>query len=74
MKVKSTIKPKGIETDEYSVYINTDITETVCNGMTMYEYSQQRYDKDEYIRYLNEQLTNMQLALVEMYEGGIQDG
>lgn len=74
MKVKSTIKPKGIQTDEYSVYINTDITETVCNVMTMYEYSQQRYDKDEYIRYLNEQLTNMQLALVEMYEGGIQDG
>lgn len=73
MKVQGTVKPKSIESDEYHVYINTDINE--LNGM--YSYEQNTYSKDEYIAYLTEQLTNAQLALVEMYEntnGGEDNG
>lgn len=74
MKVQGTVKPKSIESDEYHVYINTDIKE-LENGM--YSYEQDTYSKDEYIAYLTEQLTNAQLALVEMYEntnGGEANG
>lgn len=77
MKVKSTVRPLPLMTDEYSVYINTNIIESqVGDETTMYEYEQQRYSKDEYMLYLNEQLTNAQLALVEMYEsrGGDSNG
>lgn len=73
MNVNSTIKPKSIESDEYHVYINTYIKESK-NGM--YSYEQVAYTKDEYMAYLTEQLTNAQLALVEMYEnnGGSENG
>lgn len=80
--VRSTVKPDEVEIDEYSVWINTNITEIQVqseNGSYTdieYEYNQVRYTKDEYIKLIDErnttlesQLTDTQLALCEIYEG-----
>lgn len=78
--VRSTVKPDEVEIDEYSVWINTNITEIQVqseNGSyTEYEFNQVRYTKDEYIKLIDErnttlesQLTDTQLALCEIYEG-----
>ena len=53
--VRSTIKPEPVRTDEYSVYVNTDIQEVSVSDEddsihTEYEYKQIRYTKDEYIQ------------------------
>ena len=77
--VQSTIKPKEIEIDEYSVWVNKDISEisvTDENGShTEYEYNQTQYSKDEYIRLMSEQnktleneLTDTQIALCDIFE------
>jgi hypothetical protein len=79
-KVRGTVKPDEVEIDEYSVWINTNITEIQVqseNGSyTEYEFNQVRYTKDEYIKMIDErnttleaQLTDTQLALCEIYEG-----
>lgn len=78
--VRSTVKPNKIEIDEYSVWVNSDITEievqSEVESHTEYEYNQVRYTKDEYIKLIDErnttlesQLTDTQLALCEIYEG-----
>ena len=78
--VRSTVKPNKIEIDEYSVWVNSDITEIVVQSEveshTEYEFNQIRYTKDEYIKLIDErnttlesQLTDTQLALCEIYEG-----
>lgn len=78
--VRSTIKPNKVEIDEYSVWVNSDITEIVVQSEdeshTEYEFNQLRYTKDEYIKLIDErnttlesQLTDTQLALCEIYEG-----
>lgn len=77
--VKSTVKPEPIKLDEYSVYVNTDIQpiEEEVEGKVFIEYSYHmiQYDKDEYLKMqiavnaeLEEQITNTQLALCELYE------
>lgn len=79
-KVRSTVKPDEVEIDEYSVWVNSDITEIVVQSEdethTEYEFNQVRYTKDEYIKLIDErnttlesQLTDTQLALCEIYEG-----
>lgn len=79
-KVRSTVKPDKVEIDEYSVWINTNITEIQVQSEdeshTEYEFNQLRYTKDEYIKMIDErnstlesQLTDTQLALCEIYEG-----
>lgn len=78
--VRSTVKPDAVEIDEYSVWVNTNITEIVVQSEdkthTEYEFNQVRYTKDEYIKLIDErnttlesQLTDTQLALCEIYEG-----
>lgn len=78
--VRSTVKPDKVEIDEYSVWVNSDITEIVVQSEdkshTEYEFNQVRYTKDEYIKLIDEQnttlesqLTDTQLALCEIYEG-----
>lgn len=78
--VRSTVKPNKVEIDEYSVWVNSDITEIVVQSEdeshTEYEFNQLRYTKDEYIKMIDErnttlesQLTDTQLALCEIYEG-----
>lgn len=77
--VQSTIRPKEIEIDEYSVWVSKDIKEiTVIDEIgshTEYEYNQIQYSKDEYIRLMSEQnkaleneLTDTQIALCDIYE------
>jgi hypothetical protein len=79
-KVKSTEKPESLVVDEYSVWVNTDIQEISENigediEFVGYEYNQVQYDKNEYIRLqaeenatLQEQVTDTQIALCEVYE------
>ncbi len=78
-RVQSTIKPKEIEIDEYSVWENTNISEITVtdeNGEhTEYEFSQTQYSKNEYIKFLQnnnkeleDKLTDTQLALCDVYE------
>lgn len=78
--VKSTIKPAPLEIDDFSVWENTDIQEISENVGTEsefvgYRYRMKQYSKDEYIlekaaenAVLSEQITDMQLALCEVYE------
>lgn len=69
--VQSGVKPEEKVVDEYSVWVNTDITQT-SDG---FEYRMVQYTKDEYIRLMDEkntelesQLTDTQLALCDVYE------
>lgn len=55
-----------------TVYVHTDIVEV---GDGLYQYHEIQYDKDEYIKLMSEknkslenQLTDTQLALCEVYE------
>ena len=79
MIVQSTIKPKEIEIDAYSVWVNSDVKEISVTdehgAHTEYEYNQTQYSKDEYITLMSEQnkaledkLTDTQLAICEVYE------
>ena len=80
-KVRSTIKPERLEIDEYSVWISDNVEEIevedeIINdkGKTekvktkMYEYDLVQYTKDEYILMQSSQMTDVELALVEIYE------
>ena len=69
--VKSTVRPEAKVIDEYSVWVNTDISE-INDG---WEYHMVQYTKDEYIKLmvdksaaLEEQLTDTQIALCDVYE------
>lgn len=81
-KVTSFVKPEPKVIDKYSVWINTDIKEISTTMIekpeevvTLYQYNQVQYDKDEYIGMIDDknamleaQVTDTQLALVEVYE------
>ena len=80
-KTRSTVKPDEMVTDEFSVWIHTDIKEVnepgTDNqaGFTGYEFNMVQYDKDEYILMMSKknaslesQLTDTQVALTEVYE------
>ena len=72
-RIRSTVKPESLELDEYSAYVNTDITEIKVEidgeTHTEFEFNQVRYTKDELITQQAQQLTDTQLALCEIYEG-----
>lgn len=72
-RIRSTVRPEPLELDEYSAYVNTDITEVTVDidgeTHTEYEYNQVRYTKDELITQQAQQITDTQLALCEIYEG-----
>lgn len=79
-KVRSTVKPESIVIDDFSVWQHTDIQEVSENvgeenEFVGYEFQMVQYTKDEFIleqaaanQTLTEQVTNTQLALVEIYE------
>lgn len=79
-KVRSTIKPESIVIDEFSVWQHTNIqpvSENVGkeNEFVGFEYEMIQYDKDEFIsnqaaenEVLQQQITDTQLALCEVYE------
>lgn len=60
-----------------TVYVHTDIQQVPdAEGNMVWQYHEVQYDKDEYIKLLSEkndsleqQLTDTQLALCEIYEG-----
>lgn len=68
MRIRSTKKPESIQTDENNVYVNSNITEREIHGMHIYIYDQKIYGKDEYIAMMSGELTNVQLALIGLYE------
>lgn len=47
--VQSTVKPKPLVIDDYSVYENTKIAEISTEEFNGYQYEQTIYSKDEYI-------------------------
>ena len=49
--VESSVKPEEKVVDEYSVWVNTDITQTTDG----WEYHMVQYSKDEYIKLMDEQ-------------------
>ncbi|MPM28493.1 hypothetical protein SDC9_75019 [bioreactor metagenome] len=79
-KVRSTIQPEPMVVDEVNVWVHSNIVqvEEVVGEQTFigFEYDMIQYEKDEYIKIMAEknqsleaQLTDTQLALVEIYEG-----
>ena len=77
--VKSAVKPDEKVVDDYSVWLATDITENTISDddgeRTEFEYHLIQCTKDEYIKLideknaeLEEQLTDTQLALCDVYE------
>ena len=79
--VRSTQRPEEIVIDDYNVTVSTDITEIDVPetdeeaAHTEYAYHMRRYEKDEYIKLMGErsaelenQLTDTQIALCEVYE------
>lgn len=82
-RIRSTVIPENKAVDDYSVWINTNIQEIQVTDEqgthTEYEYHQVQYSKDEYIKMiddkndnLEQQLTDTQLALCDVYEMIIQ--
>ena len=71
-KQRSTVKPEPMVFDENSVWVYSNIThveETVGEEVfSGWEFNMVQYTKDEYISKLDNQLTDTQLALVEVYE------
>lgn len=71
-KQRSTVKPEPMVLDESSVWVYSNITpveETVGEEtFSGWEFNMVQYTKDEYISLLDKQLTDTQLALVEVYE------
>ena len=78
---RSTVKPEDVEITESRVFSYEDITEIKVKDaesddeVTMYEFTLTEYDKDEYIRIqaeknasLEEQMTQTQVALCDVYE------
>ena len=79
-KTRSTEKPEHIVVDDYSVWVHTDIKEILENigeenEFVGYEFNMIQYDKNEFIKAqtsenaeLSQQITDIQLALCEVYE------
>lgn len=78
-RIRSTVKPEEKVVDEFSVWVNTDVQEVQVTddqgNHTEYEFHQVQYDKDEFIKViddknaeLEQQITDTQLALCDVYE------
>lgn len=76
---RSTVEPKSLEITETKVFVATDIHQVTVNmedqEVQEYEFNLVEYDKDEYIKLisdknseLEENLTNTQMALCDVYE------
>ena len=72
-KVRANEQPEEIVIDESSVWIAENVTTVIVpdedgQSHTEYEYDLKQYDKDEYIHSMDEQLTDAQMALCDLYE------
>jgi len=80
-RTRSTVRPEEKVIDEFSVWVASDIEEVSeagvgdQEGFTGFEYNLIQYDKDEYIKLMDEknasleqQMTDTQIALCDVYE------
>lgn len=72
-KVRATQAPENIVIDEFSVWVADNVTTVTVpdeDGQTHteYEFDLKQYGKDEYIHSMDEQLTDAQMALCDLYE------
>lgn len=67
-KVRSTVPPIPLKIDEQSVWVSRNVTAVDSENGIEYEYDLLHYTKDEYIRLLDNQVTDTQVALVELFE------
>ena len=76
---RSTVKPEDVEITESKVFVATDIEQVTLNmdeqEVQEYQFNLVEYDKDEYIKIISEknkeleqQMTDTQLALCDVYE------
>lgn len=73
LKTQSNIEPLRIKSDENSVWVALNIVQKEITHEetieTIWEYDLYQYTKDEYIKELDRQVTDLQLAIVELYGG-----
>lgn len=74
-RVRSTVRPKPVVIDDFSVWIHKNITEISENlgeenEFIGYEYNMTQYDKNEFILKLVEELEVTQEALLEVILNG----
>lgn len=80
-RTRSTVRPEEKVIDEFSVWVASDIEEVSepgiddQEGFIGFEYNLVQYDKDEYIKMIDEknasleqQMTDTQIALCDVYE------
>lgn len=72
-KVRATKAPENIVIDECSVWVSDNVRSVTVpdedgQSHTEYEFDLKQYGKDEYIHSMDEQLTDAQLALCDLYE------
>lgn len=76
---RSAVEPKAVEITESKVFVATDIEQVTVTmdeqEVQEYQFNLLEYDKDEYIKIISEkneeleqQMTDTQLALCDVYE------
>ena len=71
-KTQSVVMPEAVEITETKVFVasNIETVEQVIDGVsvTLYEVDYTESEKDEYIKALEAEVTETQLALCDVYE------
>lgn len=73
-KVRSNVQPKAVEIDEYSVWVASNITPVQEAGIdeqpgfTGYEYDLVQYDKDEYIKMMDDKNASLEAQMESTQE------
>lgn len=70
---RSAVEPQPKVVDDYSVWISDNIhtvtvTDEEGNEREEFEYDLTQYDKDEYIRLMDDRTDDAEMAIVELYE------
>ena len=70
---RSAVEPQPKVVDDYSVWISDNIhtitvTDEEGNEREEFEYDLTQYDKDEYIRLMDDRTDDVEMAIVELYE------
>lgn len=70
---RSAVEPQSKVVDEFSVWIADNIhtvtmTDEDGNEREEYEYDLTQYDKDEYIKLIDDRNDDIEMAIVELYE------
>lgn len=79
--VQSGETPQKVRILSDKVLVASEVREVTVDETVMFEYTQTEYSKDEYIGYMQNRLsqaesqtTDIELALVELYEGVMSNG